>query len=88
MRPKGGIIRGMASKRPPTTGREKAKRKKLPRFKNENEIAEFFSRHSAVDYQDAFEDLGEPFELSDELRGKIEQQSAARRLRKRKTAAG
>ena len=40
------------------------KRKKVPKFKSEKEAAEFWSKHSPLDYSSEFKDSNEPFQFS------------------------
>lgn len=39
------------------------KRKKIPKFRSEKETAEFWSKHSPLDYPDEFKALKKPFEF-------------------------
>lgn len=54
--------------------------KKLPEFKSEEGIANFWASHSSADYWDEFKDLKEPIELDTEIKKKIIQQSHKRLL--------
>ena len=42
-------------------------KKKLPKFKSEEEEAEFWSMHSALDYPDEFCKVKRPFRFSQKL---------------------
>ena len=46
-------------------------RKKLPKFKSEEEEARFWATHSPLDYPDEFTDIEEPFEISPSLLKKV-----------------
>jgi len=46
-------------------------KKKLPKFKSEEEEARFWDTHSPLDYQDEFTDVEEPFEISPSLLKKV-----------------
>lgn len=39
------------------------KRKKIPKFKSEKEEAEFWSKHSPLDYPDEFKEIKKPFQF-------------------------
>ena len=54
-------------------------KKKLPKFKSEEEEARFWATHSPLDYSDEFSDVVEPFEISPYLLKKV-----AERREKRK----
>ena len=42
-------------------------KKRLPRFKNKTDEAEFWATHDVTDYWDDFEDVEEPLELDPDL---------------------
>lgn len=46
-------------------------KKKIPKFKNEEEEARFWETHSPLDYPEEFTDLKEPFEFSPALLKKV-----------------
>lgn len=55
-------------------------RKKLPRFKNEGEEAEFWATHDTGDYWDQFNDVEEPLELDSKLARTIDRRARRKRL--------
>ena len=46
-------------------------KKKLPKFKSEKEEAEFWNKHSALDYPNEFSEIKDPFKFSPSLLKKI-----------------
>jgi len=56
------------------------KKKKIPKFKSEKEEAQFWSKHSPLDFQEEFTEVEEPFELDPALIRRIAKE---RRERKR-----
>ena len=60
----------------------KRKDKKLPKFKTEDEEADFWATHSPLDYPSEFEEMTEPIELSPELRKRIESERLDRERKK------
>ena len=46
-------------------------KKKIPKFKSENEEARFWDTHSPIDYPDEFIDAGQPFKFAPALLEKV-----------------
>lgn len=53
---------------------------KIPKFKNEKEEAEFWAKHSSIDYLDDTEETAEPIELSKSLKNKIVERRKNKKL--------
>ncbi|MBU1147629.1 MAG: BrnA antitoxin family protein [Candidatus Omnitrophica bacterium] len=54
-------------------------RKKLPKFKSEEEEARFWATHSPLDYPDEFTDVEEPLEISPSLLKKVKERREERK---------